>query len=106
MLAAAKKNALQLTCKDNTIEKLDCDDDGFRVVVHTVRKYDLNAEKCVDTIHRSHYKFSSRKHEIDFEKRVFEDDDDHPRLKEKFMPHDEDGDYTESFTEYDVLLQQ
>lgn len=101
MLAAAKKNALQLTCKDNTIEKLDCDDDGFRVVVHTVRKYDLNAEKCVDTIHRSHEKCSSRKHEIDFE-----DDDDHPRLKEKLMLHDEDGDYTESSTEDDVLLQQ
>lgn len=100
MLAAAKKNALQLTCKDNTIEKQDCDDDGFRVVVHTVWKYDLNAEKCVSTVHRSHEKCSSRR-ELDFE-----DEDDHPRLKEKVMLHDEDGDYTESSTEDDVLLQQ
>lgn len=100
MLAAAKKNALQLTCKDNTIEKQDCDDDGFRVVVHTVWKYDLNAEKCVDTVHRSHEKCSSRR-EVDFE-----DEDDHPRLREKVMLHDEDGDYTESSTEDDELLQQ
>lgn len=103
MLAAAKKNALQLTCKDNTIKKLDCDDDGFRVVIHTVWKYDLNAEKCVDTVHRSHERCSSRKEkDLDF----VEEEDDHPRLKEKVMLHDEDGDYTESSTEDDVLLQQ
>lgn len=100
MLAAAKKNALQLTCKDNTIEKLECDEDGFRVVVHTVWKYDLNEEKCVSTVNRSHQKCSSMK-ELDFE-----DEDDHPRLREKVMLHDEDGDYTESSTEDDELLQQ